>query len=70
MTVKSHGGHHHPGKARTDVSITATTRQFEGTGEWYATCKEYPSLSWFADTAQEAIEGLLVMVDDIEAGRA
>jgi len=33
--------------------------------EFVATCQEFPSLSWLAESQDEALEGLLRMVDEV-----
>ncbi|WP_305786849.1 type II toxin-antitoxin system HicB family antitoxin [Symbioplanes lichenis] len=36
-------------------------------GEYVATCAEFPSLSWLAESQVEALEGMLVLVRDVVA---
>ena len=37
---------------------------------WIATCDAHPLLSWCASTPLEALEGLMNLIDDIEAENA
>ncbi|TCJ78419.1 UNVERIFIED_ORG: hypothetical protein EDC92_1062 [Dietzia maris] len=37
----------------------------EEDGEWVATSPEFPSLSWLAETPQDAIAGYIRMVQDV-----
>lgn len=34
--------------------------------EWVATSPSYPSLSWLAESPEEAIQGLTRIIDDVE----
>lgn len=38
---------------------------FEDSGEFVATCDDYPSLSWIAETPELAEEGLLKLLREI-----
>jgi len=33
--------------------------------QWVATTSEFPSLSWMSDSPDEAIKGLLVMIEEV-----
>lgn len=35
-------------------------------GEYVAVVDKYPSLSWIADTEEEAIKGLKILISEIE----
>ena len=39
---------------------------FQQGDEYVAIVNKYPSLSWIADTEEEAIKGLKVLIQDIE----
>ena len=41
---------------------------FQQEGEYVAVVDKYPSLSWIADTEEEAIKGLKILILDIEMG--
>lgn len=34
--------------------------------EWVGVCDKYPSLSWLADTPEEAERGIIKLVDAVE----
>lgn len=39
-------------------------------GGWIATCEGHPHLSWFALDPVAALQGLVCLVGDVEAGKA
>ena len=39
---------------------------FQDGSEYIAIVDKYPSLSWIADTEEEAIKGLKILIEDIE----
>lgn len=39
---------------------------FKQNDEYVAVVDKYPSLSWIADTEEEAIKGLKILISDVE----